>query len=319
MNNSQPETSSKEPATPSPASPGLSKSQVFWRRLSTTAALWTIVLTGLFSKIDWLAYTSFYLIMLGLTVVGLMELAKVLGSKMDGPFPRKTLIVGGVLLTTAIFLEQSRALTQWIPHRLEEILEELTLAFLALLFLCRSLLAGWQERDRVALMGSLALGWLYLPWLLGYLQKIRYAPDGDGSYYLLLFILITKFSDMGAYAVGSLFGRHKMIPRISPGKTWEGFFGAILISTLGGLALIWAVGDRMPNFEWLHVLVLGPILGALAVVGDLVESHLKRGAGMKDSGNFLPGIGGALDLVDSLLFNAPLMFYYLTLYFGWAL
>jgi phosphatidate cytidylyltransferase len=319
MTDFNPENSTAKAESTNQKAQTLTKSQVFWRRLTTTAVLWTVVLVALFSKNAWLASLSFYLVFSGLTLVGLLELSHVFGRKMEGAFPKRLLVTGGLFLTTAIFLEQSHALSQWIPARLEEILEEIALTILVLALLARSLFKDWQTRDRFALMGCLALGWLYVPWLLGFLQKIRYAPDGAGSYYLLLFILVTKFSDMGAYAVGSLIGKHKMIPRISPGKTWEGFFGAIVVSTLGGIALIIAVGDKMPYLSWEHALFLGPVLGAAAVMGDLVESHMKRGAEVKDSGNFLPGIGGALDLIDSLLFNAPLMFYYLTLYFGWAL
>jgi phosphatidate cytidylyltransferase len=116
---------------------------------------------------------------------------------------------------------------------------------------------------------------------------------------------------MGAYAVGSLIGRHKMIPRISPGKTWEGFAGAILASTLASLAFNALAQDRLAGMNWLHAVVLGVLLSTSAVVGDLIESLFKREAGVKDSGRFFPGIGGILDLLDSILFNAPLMYLYL--------
>ena len=133
-----------------------------------------------------------------------------------------------------------------------------------------------------------------------------------GSYYVLYFILVTKFSDTGAYAVGSLIGRHKMIPRISPGKTWEGFGGAIVVSTLREPGLRAFSGrQKMPGMNWMHAVVLGVILSSAAVVGDLIESLFKREAGVKDSGKFFPGIGGILDLLDSLLFNAPIMYLYL--------
>jgi phosphatidate cytidylyltransferase len=102
-----------------------------------------------------------------------------------------------------------------------------------------------------------------------------------------------------------------MIPRISPGKTWEGFGGAILFSVLASVLFYWAAGGRLVGMTLPHALVLGAILGSTAVVGDLVESMFKREAGVKDSGRLFPGIGGILDLLDSLLFNAPLMYLYL--------
>jgi len=126
-------------------------------------------------------------------------------------------------------------------------------------------------------------------------------------------IVVTKFSDMGAYLVGSVIGRHQMIPHISPKKTWEGFAGALGLSLLASLALFRLMPGHLSLLNWTHAIVLGLILGFAAVVGDLAESIIKRSTGVKDSGNFLPGIGGALDLVDSLLFTAPLLFFYLRL------
>jgi phosphatidate cytidylyltransferase len=123
--------------------------------------------------------------------------------------------------------------------------------------------------------------------------------------------LVTKFSDTGAYAVGSLIGRHKMIPRVSPGKTWEGFGGALLFSAGASVAFAYWAGDRLPGMDLVHGVVLGVLLGASAVLGDLIESLFKRESGLKDSGHFFPGIGGILDLLDSILFNAPLMYLYL--------
>ena len=125
------------------------------------------------------------------------------------------------------------------------------------------------------------------------------------------FILVTKFSDTGAYVVGSMIGKHKMIPRISPAKTWEGFGGAIVVATGASLVFTHFLGDKMPGMTPLHAVILGIILSSTAVIGDLIESLFKREAGVKDSGNFFPGIGGILDLLDSLLFNAPIMYLYL--------
>jgi phosphatidate cytidylyltransferase len=152
---------------------------------------------------------------------------------------------------------------------------------------------------------------MYVPWLMNFIQKINFFQGVNGHFYLLYFVLITKFSDTGAYVVGSLIGRHKMIPRISPGKTWEGFAGAILVSTGASLVFAHLAQKKMPEMNPLHAVVLGVVLSSTAVVGDLIESLFKREAGVKDSGRFFPGIGGMLDLLDSLLFNAPIMYLYL--------
>jgi len=102
-----------------------------------------------------------------------------------------------------------------------------------------------------------------------------------------------------------------MIPRISPGKTWEGFWGAIAVSVLASLIFVHFLGQKMQGMNWKHAIVLGIILGVAALVGDLIESLFKREAGVKDSGHFFRGIGGILDLLDSLLFNEPIMYLYL--------
>ena len=149
-------------------------------------------------------------------------------------------------------------------------------------------------------------------------KSINFFPGLGGNGKLLrlfIFWIVTKFSDMGAYAVGSLIGKHKMIPRISPRQNLGGGFGG---------AISWSRPWREPRvrasfsarnmygMNSLHAIILGVILSSTAVIGDLIESLFKREAGVKDSGSFFPGIGGILDLLDSLLFNAPIMrIYYL--------
>jgi phosphatidate cytidylyltransferase len=130
---------------------------------------------------------------------------------------------------------------------------------------------------------------------------------------VLYLIVITKFSDMGAYLVGSVIGKHLLVPHISPKKTWEGFFGALLVSLIGSYGMFLLMPSHLSALNWTHATALGLLLGFAAIIGDLVESIIKRSAGVKDSGRLLPGIGGALDLIDSLLFTAPLLFFYMRL------
>jgi phosphatidate cytidylyltransferase len=116
---------------------------------------------------------------------------------------------------------------------------------------------------------------------------------------------------VGAYVVGSLIGKHKMIPRISPGKTWEGFAGAILTALAISIALTHVMGARIQAISFADSIILGLLLPLVSVVGDLAESVVKRDASIKDSGRSIPGIGGALDLIDSILFTAPVLYFYL--------
>ena len=137
-----------------------------------------------------------------------------------------------------------------------------------------------------------------------------------GHFYVLWLIVVTKFSDMGAYVTGSLIGKHPLVPHISPKKTWEGFFGALAFSAGGACALIALLPKQLALLNYTHGIILGVGLGFAAVIGDLAESVIKRSADVKDSGNLLPGIGGVLDLIDSILFTAPLMFFYLRFVVG---
>ena len=221
-------------------------------------------------------------------------------------------IFGGVLLMASTFVYLSGNFgVHEAPAKANDF--ETTILILFVLGLClRQFFASGTQGGMLAISTTL-FGLMYVPWLLNFIQKIHYYPgvEGNGAFYVLYFILVTKFSDTGAYAVGSLIGRHKMIPRISPGKTWEGLGGAILFSVLTSVLFYWAAGGRLVGMTMPHALLLGGILGSTAVVGDLVESMFKREAGVKDSGRMFPGIGGILDLLDSLLFNAPLMYLYL--------
>lgn len=175
------------------------------------------------------------------------------------------------------------------------------------------------KRTKDMFFGSV-FGFVYTVILSSFLLRVLYFTAGDndagvamsGQYYLLFLLVVTKFSDMGGYIVGTMIGRHKMIPHISPGKTWEGFIlGCLVFSVAGGCAVFAMFGERMPLLTWTHVVMLGFVLGIIAVVGDLAESIVKRCLVRKDSGHMLPGIGGVLDLVDSILFTAPVLFFYL--------
>ncbi|MEP2776230.1 MAG: phosphatidate cytidylyltransferase [Luteolibacter sp.] len=159
------------------------------------------------------------------------------------------------------------------------------------------------------------LGFLYIAYLFNFTARISFGMPGEGAvpgaFVLLWLLAVTKFADMGAYITGSLIGKHKMIPHISPGKTWEGFGGALFFSQLAACGLFALMPAQLAALHsWPHVIALGFILSVLAVVGDLAESVVKRALHAKDSGNMLPGIGGGLDLIDSICFTAPALWFY---------
>jgi len=294
-------------SAPAPASKG----QVFVRRLASFVVLWTVVLAALFSGYQVLADTVFLFIMMALAGLGLTEFYGLVEKRGLVCF-KEWGVFGGVLLMASTFVYLSGLLGErTAPAKAHDF--ESSMLILFVLGLCVRQFFSRSNTAGLLAISTTLFGLLYVPWLLNFIQKINYFPrlDGKGTYYVLYFIVVTKFSDTGAYVVGSLIGRHKMVPRISPAKTWEGFAGAIALSTAASVGFAWAAGDRLPGMNPRHAIVLGVLLGVAAVIGDLIESLFKREAGVKDSGRFFPGIGGILDLLDSLLFNAPLMYLYL--------
>ena len=157
--------------------------------------------------------------------------------------------------------------------------------------------------------GAMTLfGVLYLGLTLGPLSMTRLLPLGEWLIFFLL--LVTWASDTGAYVVGTLYGRHRLAPTISPKKTVEGLVGGLIGAIMVAYAARWWF---LPELSGLDCLVLATLLTITGLWGDLTESAMKRSVGIKDSGGILPGHGGMLDRLDSLLFSAPAFYYYVTM------
>lgn len=150
-------------------------------------------------------------------------------------------------------------------------------------------------------------GSLYLGWLGSYAVSLRGLESG--LYWVLLVFPIISLADSGAYIFGRLLGKHKMLPRVSPKKTWEGYLGGIVVGTLGGLGLAALWHTVAPNLLAWHGLVLGAVISTLAPFGDYGESMIKRQFSAKDSGHFLLEHGGFLDRMDSSLWAAAIGYY----------
>jgi phosphatidate cytidylyltransferase len=162
--------------------------------------------------------------------------------------------------------------------------------------------------------GATILGVLYVVVLGGHLVAVRTGFEQTLSAHLLsFFFLVLMGADTGAYYVGRAIGKHKLAPTISPGKTWEGVAGGIVAGlVLAAVAHFWFFTE-LP-LKW--ALPLAGLMTVVGILGDLTESAFKRSAGAKDAAKILPGHGGALDRLDSLLFNAPLIYYFAHFYFG---
>ena len=213
-----------------------------------------------------------------------------------------------------------------VPHQVNA---PLTAAIFASVFvlvfvaaLAKHSVAAKRSQGAVAVAAVTLFALIYMGLLPGFYLAIR---RWHSSWLLLAIILVIKSCDIGAYFTGMAFGRHKLIPWLSPGKTWEGLIGgtltaALVAAALAGLnswlepALVWQMGPRtfvpMRLPLWWAALA-GGLLGLVGQVGDLIASLFKRDAGMKDSGRSIPGFGGVMDVVDSPLIAAPVAYWLL--------
>jgi phosphatidate cytidylyltransferase len=191
-----------------------------------------------------------------------------------------------------------------------------TLAALVLFSLGISLLRPDEQSRALASVSATVFGVIYVGLLASFMVGVRMIADTPTTPKLAAKLLTTFFAmvmmtDTGAYYTGRTLGRHKLAPRISPGKTIEGSIGGFITAILAGLVCRLVFFPQIPV---VHVILLGGVIGIVSQIGDLAESMLKRGSEVKDSGSIFPGHGGMLDRVDSLLFCAPILYYYSKLF-----
>lgn len=153
-------------------------------------------------------------------------------------------------------------------------------------------------------------GILYIGWLGSYMITLRNLPNG--LWWFMLVLPAAWLADSGAYLIGSRFGKHKMAPRLSPRKTWEGYFAGAISGVIGGMLLAALWGMRFPGLSLEKGAVIGLVMGVLTPLGDLGESMIKRMVGSKDSSNLLPGHGGIFDRIDSWIWASVLGVFLIT-------
>ena len=277
------------------------------RLITAAIALPVLIASIIFPPLDWL----FVVIGCAAIVIALYEfwfLAKRVGAKPD--------IVVGYAATAGLLVV---FIYNWLY------LLYLIVPLFIIAALVAEMLRGAPFDKMILSVGSTVLGVLYVVLLGGHMIAIRtgygasYVAPGTymvgetlisntlSTHLLAFFFLVLMGSDTGAYYTGRLLGKHKLAPNVSPGKTWEGAAGGMVASlAAAALAHFWF----FPELPLSAALPLAAVMNVLGVVGDLTESALKRGAKAKDAAQILPGHGGLLDRLDSLLFNAPLIYYF---------
>ncbi len=276
---------SSAPAPPPPLPPGRAGRDLPVA-IAVGVTLAALVLVSLY------VYQAAFVCLAALAVgLGVVELAYVLRNRRI-EVPRVPVLVGAVAMLLSAYAAGESGL-----------LVALALTLLAVLLWRIPYGPDGYVRDTSAALFAT----VYVPFLAGFAVLMLRAPDGADR--VTTFVLVTVLSDIGGYVAGVLFGRHQMAPQISPRKSWEGFAGSVLACTCGGAL---AVTELLDGAWWAGALVgLGVVV--TATLGDLGESMIKRDLGVKDMGRLLPGHGGVMDRLDSLLPTAPIAYLLLAL------
>jgi phosphatidate cytidylyltransferase len=284
-------------------------------RIFSTLVLWGILLGSLY-LFGSHAAVALVTLLSALTLYEFYDLTVKMGAK-----PFRWMGIGfSVVMTAGPYL--SLALMDEDAHGYAYIsaaLISLAVVFVALLVTCVRVLGERDGSNRIETIAATVMGLVYVPFTLQFLVLILMfdATSTENLVLCLWVIAVSKFCDVGALLTGLAIGRHKMSPVISPKKTWEGVIGGVLTSAGIGAGIAFFASGQLP--EELTPLTAALVAVSLAIVtitSDLIESVLKRRADSKDSGRLIPGIGGALDLADSLLFAGPVA-YFIFIFLFW--
>jgi phosphatidate cytidylyltransferase len=241
---------------------------------------------------------TYFILFLALALLGVLEFYRMIKPLGIKPNQKIGILCGGFFYVAVFLIEK------------EIMPEELLYLFPPLLFLTLVLELYRKHEQPFTNIAFTLLGVLYVAVPFGLLHKLGYLRGEYSWQPILGLLLLIWAADTGAYIAGKSFGRHKLFPRISPGKTWEGWAGGTVLSIGAGWAMSFLFND-LELYQWLGVALIVSVFG---VLGDLVESLLKRSLNVKDSGTLLPGHGGILDRFDSLLLVIPFIVAFLKIF-----
>jgi phosphatidate cytidylyltransferase len=241
-----------------------------------------------------------------LVIWGIKEYTDLLKCQNLRPQTQVILFISLLLLVVIYAVNNYPALIDGNPLQHSERFVTLMIVVTFFIIFANELISGTPEHGLVNAAVNL-FGTVYIGFLFAYMLLLRYLPGRDGLFYVLFTVLVTWFNDTSAYFIGIKFGKHKLSPKISPKKSVEGSVAGLL----GGVIAAVLLGMFFQK-PILVMSLMGIVVVAGGQCGDLIESIIKRNAGVKDSGKFLPGHGGVLDRFDSLLTAAPLVYYMVT-------
>lgn len=265
-----------------------------WSRFLSSLFMITITALAIINNIMFIA------VVVLLTAGGLYEFFYMVRKK-DVPIYSYTGILIGLLIPISIFTHF-------------ELTKNWELLFIVIGFLLILFMQFARRDNRHAILGlsTTLFGVLYVAWFFSFLVKIRLMLPGVEGVKLVGFILlVTKSADVGALLIGSSIGRHPLLPKVSPNKSIEGTVGAVLLAACTAVIFRSFLPAEL-NLPFWQIFFMGAFFGGLGQLGDLSESLIKRDCGVKDSGKFMPGMGGVLDIIDSLLFSAPAFYLYMS-------
>ncbi|MGR3219349.1 MAG: phosphatidate cytidylyltransferase [Candidatus Anammoxibacter sp.] len=274
--------------------------------LQTRISLGSAMLALLFGilYLDNLLSTDIFIGIVALFIgsVGLLEFYKMAGE--DGASPFR---IPGLICGILIFINV------WLSTRGEQacryhLLNTGTIVILVFAVFVMQGLRG-DLSNALRDISVTIFGVLYVFFFLSFLMALYHLPGGNGVFDFLFVVLVSKVADIGGYLFGRKFGKHKLSPRVSPKKTVEGLIFGLVLSVAVAWLLSILSGKWIISWQWITPFAL--VVGIAGVFGDLAESLLKRGAKVKDSGNFIPTFGGVLDVIDSLLISMPVAYYFL--------
>lgn len=262
-------------------------------RTITSVILILLVIATIFVFPDW-----FFCFVVALLIgLGLYEFFAMVTNK--GIFVYRYFgVIMGALLPVIIYLKYGGLTTDLEPF----LIVIISLFVFVLQFIRR------DNSQALAAISITIMGLLYISWFFSFMIRIKYLPQG--AYLVSFLLLVTKAGDIGAYLIGKAIGRHNLIPRISPKKTVEGTVGGFVCS----VATAFLARGLLPHHSFINLAVLGILLGVLSQIGDLSESLIKRDCQVKDAAAYLPGLGGVLDVIDSLLFTTPIFYFYVRMF-----